>query len=88
MSPEVLLFDEPTSALDPERVNEVLSVMKSLAAEGYTMVVVTHEMEFARQVSNEVVFLEKGILIEKAPPEIFFTQPKSERVKQFLQSSR
>ena len=88
MNPDILFFDEPTSALDPERVNEVLSVMKSLAAEGYTMVVVTHEMEFARQVSNEVVFLEKGILIEKAPPEIFFSQPKSERVRQFLQSSR
>ncbi len=87
MSPEVILFDEPTSALDPELVNEVLGVMKSLAAEGYTMVVVTHEMEFARQVSNEVVFLEKGVLIEKAPPEKFFTNPDSERVRQFLQSS-
>ena len=61
---------------------------KALAAEGYTMVVVTHEMDFARQVSNEVVFLEKGLLIEKAPPEKFFTQPDSERVRQFLQSSR
>jgi polar amino acid transport system ATP-binding protein len=69
----VILFDEPTSALDPELVNEVLGVMKALAAEGYTMVVVTHEMDFARQVSNEVVFLEKGLLIEKAPPEKFFT---------------
>lgn len=88
MSPEVILFDEPTSALDPELVNEVLGVMKSLAAEGYTMVVVTHEMDFARQVSNEVVFLEKGLLIEKAPPEKFFTQPDSERVRQFLHSSR
>ncbi|HBR5115545.1 amino acid ABC transporter ATP-binding protein [Klebsiella pneumoniae] len=88
MSPEVILFDEPTSALDPELVNEVLGVMKALAAEGYTMVVVTHEMDFARQVSNEVVFLEKGLLIEKAPPEKFFTQPDSERVRQFLQSSR
>ncbi|SUB72717.1 L-cystine import ATP-binding protein TcyC [Pluralibacter gergoviae] len=72
MSPEVMLFDEPTSALDPELVNEVLGVMKALAAEGYTMVVVTHEMAFARQVSDEVVFLEKGLLIEKAPPEKFF----------------
>ena len=84
----ITLFDEPTSALDPELVNEVLGVMKALAAEGYTMVVVTHEMDFARQVSNEVVFLEKGLLIEKAPPEKFFTQPDSERVRQFLQSSR
>ena len=75
-------------AQDPELVNEVLGVMKALAAEGYTMVVVTHEMDFARQVSNEVVFLEKGLLIEKAPPEKFFTQPDSERVRQFLQSSR
>lgn len=88
MSPEVILFDEPTSALDPELVNEVLGVMKALAAEGYTMVVVTHEMEFARQVSSEVVFLEKGLLIEKAPPEKFFSNPDSERVRKFLQSSR
>lgn len=88
MSPEVMLFDEPTSALDPELVNEVLGVMKALAAEGYTMVVVTHEMEFARQVSSEVVFLEKGLLIEKAPPEKFFTNPDSERVRKFLQGSR
>ena len=88
MKPSIMLFDEPTSALDPELVNEVLGVMKALAAEGYTMVVVTHEMDFARQVSNEVVFLEKGLLIEKAPPEKFFTQPDSERVRQFLQSSR
>ena len=88
MSPEVILFDEPTSALDPELVNEVLGVMKALAAEGYTMVVVTHEMDFARQVSDEVVFLEKGLLIEKAPPEKFFSNPDSERVRQFLQSSR
>ncbi len=88
MSPEVILFDEPTSALDPELVNEVLGVMKALTAEGYTMVVVTHEMDFARQVSDEVVFLEKGLLIEKAPPEKFFTNPDSERVRQFLQSSR
>lgn len=87
MSPEVILFDEPTSALDPERVNEVLGVMKALAAEGYTMVVVTHEMDFARQVSDQVVFLEKGLLIEQAPPEKFFHHPDSERVRQFLQSS-
>ncbi|BBE79121.1 MULTISPECIES: amino acid ABC transporter ATP-binding protein [Phytobacter] len=88
MSPEVILFDEPTSALDPELVNEVLGVMKNLAAEGYTMVVVTHEMDFARQVSDEVVFLEKGLLIEKASPEKFFTNPNSDRVRKFLQSSR
>ncbi len=88
MSPEVMLFDEPTSALDPERVGEVLAVMKKLSQEGYTMVVVTHEMEFARAVSNQVVFLEKGKLIEQAPPEEFFTHPKSERVQQFLQTVR
>jgi polar amino acid transport system ATP-binding protein len=82
------LFDEPTSALDPERVGEVLAVMKKLSQEGYTMVVVTHEMEFARAVSNQVVFLEKGKLIEQAPPEEFFTRPKSERVQQFLQTVR
>lgn len=86
MSPEVILFDEPTSALDPELVGEVLGVMKDLASEGYTMVVVTHEMDFARQVSDEVVFLDKGVLIEKAPPEKFFTAPDSERVQKFLQS--
>lgn len=87
MEPEVILFDEPTSALDPELVGEVLNVMKALALEGYTMVVVTHEMDFARQVSDQVVFLEKGLLIEQAPPEKFFNNPESERVKQFLKSS-
>ncbi len=84
MEPGVLLFDEPTSALDPELVEEVLLVMKKLSQEGYTMVVVTHEMEFARQVSDQVVFLEKGILIEKSNPEKFFTNPDSPRVRQFL----
>lgn len=84
MEPEVLLFDEPTSALDPELVDEVLLVMKKLSHEGYTMVVVTHEMEFARLVSDQVVFLEKGILIEKSSPQKFFTEPNSPRVRQFL----
>jgi polar amino acid transport system ATP-binding protein len=84
MSPDVLLFDEPTSALDPERVDEVLLVMKKLSQEGYTMVVVTHEMEFARMVSDQVVFLEKGKLIEKSSPEKFFTNPDTERVRAFL----
>ena len=87
MSPEVLLFDEPTSALDPERVGEVLSVMKDLSSEGYTMIVVTHEMEFARAVSDQVVFLEKGLLIEKCAPEKFFTNPDTERVRKFLELS-
>ncbi len=80
MEPEIILFDEP----DPELVEEVLAVMQKLSKEGYTMVVVTHEMEFARQVSDQVVFLEKGILIEKCPPEKFFTNPDSPRVRQFL----
>lgn len=84
MEPEIILFDEPTSALDPELVEEVLAVMKQLSKEGYTMVVVTHEMDFARNVSNQVVFLEKGILIEHCPPEKFFTNPDSPRVRQFL----
>lgn len=86
MSPEVLLFDEPTSALDPERVGEVLSVMKKLSEEGYTMIVVTHEMDFAKAVSDQVVFLDKGILIEKSTPDEFFNNPKSDRVKKFLSS--
>lgn len=87
MSPEVLLFDEPTSALDPERVNEVLSVMKSLAAEGYTMVVVTHEMEFARHVSNHVIFLHQGKIEEEGHPDELFGNPKSPRLQQFLKGS-
>ncbi|KAA8999388.1 amino acid ABC transporter ATP-binding protein [Affinibrenneria salicis] len=88
MSPEVILFDEPTSALDPELVGEVLGVMRTLSGEGYTMVVVTHEMEFARQVSDQVVFLEKGLIIEQAPPDKFFNHSDSERVRQFLQTVR
>ncbi|MFD2237438.1 amino acid ABC transporter ATP-binding protein [Aureimonas populi] len=85
MSPEVILFDEPTSALDPERVGEVLQVMRNLSGEGYTMIVVTHEMDFARAVSDQVVFLDKGVIVEKAPPETFFTNPSSERVRKFLE---
>jgi polar amino acid transport system ATP-binding protein len=84
MEPEVILFDEPTSALDPELVGEVLSVMKSLADDGYTMIVVTHEMDFARKVSDEVVFVDKGLVVERAEPERFFTQSQSERLTQFL----
>lgn len=84
MKPEVILFDEPTSALDPQLVDEVLGVMKELAKEGYTMIVVTHEMEFARQVSHEVVFMDKGLVVERAEPEIFFSQPKSPRLQEFL----
>lgn len=85
MQPKVMLFDEPTSALDPELVGEVLAVIKDLSKEGYTMVIVTHEMEFARAVSDQVVFLDKGIIIEKSPPEEFFVTPKTDRVRRFLE---
>ena len=84
MDPEVILFDEPTSALDPELVGEVLKVMRELAEEGRTMIVVTHEMSFARDVSSQVMFLHQGQIEELAPPSEFFTQPRSERVRQFL----
>jgi len=84
MHPKVMLFDEPTSALDPEMINEVLDVMVELAHEGMTMVVVTHEMGFARKVANRVVFLADGQIVEQAPPEEFFTHPKSDRAKDFL----
>ncbi len=84
MDPEVLLFDEPTSALDPEMVGEVLEVMKELAREGMTMVVVTHEMGFAKEVGTEVVFIDEGVIIEQAPPEEFFKNPKNPRLRDFL----
>ncbi len=84
MDPKVMLFDEPTSALDPEMINEVLDVMVELAQSGMTMVVVTHEMGFARKVANRVVFLSDGQIVEEAPPEEFFTNPKSDRAKDFL----
>lgn len=84
MNPEVMLFDEPTSALDPEMVIEVLEVMQELAKEGMTMVVVTHEMGFARNVGDRVIFLEEGRIIEEAPAEDFFTNPKSKRAIDFL----
>lgn len=84
MDPKVLLFDEPTSALDPEMVGEVLDVMKNLAKEGMTMVVVTHEMGFAREVADRVVFMDAGMLVEQGTPEHFFTNPEHERTKLFL----
>jgi polar amino acid transport system ATP-binding protein len=84
MSPKVLLFDEPTSALDPELRQEVLMVMRQLAGEGMTMLVVTHEMGFARQVGTRVVFMDGGEVVEEAPPERFFTAPSSERAKRFI----
>jgi polar amino acid transport system ATP-binding protein len=83
--PDLLLFDEPTSALDPELVGEVLLVMRDLAREGMTMVVVTHEMGFARDAATRVIFLDRGRVVEQAPPEQFFAQPQSERARQFLQ---
>lgn len=85
MEPEAMLFDEPTSALDPEMVKEVLEVMKSLAHTGMTMAIVTHEMGFAREVADRVLFLDDGILVEDATPQEFFTNPKSERAKTFLE---
>mgnify|MGYP000948398132 CR=1 FL=1 len=84
MKPEILLFDEPTSALDPEMVGEVLSVMRSLASEGLTMIIVTHEMSFARDVSNRVIFMDKGIIAEEGSPEDVFENPKNQRTKEFL----
>lgn len=84
MNPDVLLFDEPTSALDPEMVGEVLSVMKELAKEGMTMIVVTHEMAFAREVANRVLFFNEGIIQEENTPEELFTNPKNQRLKEFL----
>ena len=84
MNPKVMLFDEPTSALDPEMVGEVLDLMKELAAEGMTMVVVTHEMGFAREVADRVIFMSDGVIGEDAPPAEFFANPKNPRLKQFL----
>ena len=86
MDPKVILFDEPTSALDPEMVGEVLDLMKELAHDGMTMVVVTHEMGFAREVADRVLFMCDGVIAEEAPPEEFFTSPKNPRLQQFLQS--
>ena len=88
MDPEVMLFDEPTSALDPELVNEVLRVMRDLADEGRTMIVVTHEMGFARDVSSQVIFLHDGLIEEQGAPKQLFDQPKSERCRQFLAGNK
>ena len=84
MNPDVMLFDEPTSALDPEMVGEVLEVMKNLAKEGMTMVVVTHEMGFAREVADRIIFMDEGVIMEEAPPQEFFDNPKNPRLKAFL----
>ena len=84
MNPKIMLFDEPTSALDPEMIKEVLDVMKDLVSDGMTMVVVTHEMGFAREVAHRVVFMDKGTIVEEAAPNVFFANPKEERTKLFL----
>ena len=84
MEPKVMLFDEPTSALDPEMINEVLEVMQQLARDGMTMIVVTHEMGFARSAANRVVFMADGRIVEEAAPDQFFSNPRSERAKDFL----
>lgn len=83
-NPELILFDEPTSSLDPELIGEVLEVMRQLAAEGMTMLVVTHEMNFARNVSTKVIFMDKGVIVEANAPQAFFDSPKEERTRQFL----
>jgi len=85
MNPKVMLFDEPTSALDPEMIKEVLDVMTALAREGMTMLVVSHEMGFARAAANRVIFMDQGQIIESAPPDEFFTNPKEDRTKRFLE---
>ena len=84
MNPEVILFDEPTSALDPEMVGEVLDLMKALAKEGMTMIIVTHEMGFAREVANKILFIDEGQILESGAPEEFFANPKNPRLKEFL----
>ena len=84
MQPKIMLFDEPTSALDPEMINEVLEVMTNLAREGMTMIVVTHEMGFARRVSTRIIFMDEGQILEDESPELFFTRPKNERTRFFL----
>ena len=84
LNPDVVLFDEPTSALDPELIGEVLGVMKGLAQDGITMIVVTHEMSFARDVANHVIFMEGGVIVEEGAPEQIFDHPQNERTRQFL----
>lgn len=88
MNPQIMLFDEPTSALDPELVGEVLMVMKNLAEEGMTMIVVTHEMGFAREVADRVIFMDKGVIVEEGEPEEFFGNPQQERTQNFLRRIR
>ena len=84
MNPDVILFDEPTSALDPEMVGEVLDLMKALAKEGMTMIIVTHEMGFAKEVANRILFMDEGVILESGSPAEFFEHPKTDRAKEFL----
>ena len=84
MQPKVMLIDEPTSALDPELIYEVLNVMKDLARDGMTMLCVTHEMGFAREVADRVIFIDHGVILEEAAPDVFFTSPQHERTRSFL----
>ena len=86
MHPEIMLFDEVTAALDPEMVREVLDVILELADQGMTMMIVTHEMQFARAVADRIVFMDNGVIVEEGTPEAFFTAPKSERAKEFLRT--
>ncbi len=88
MDPQILLFDEPTSALDPEMVGEVLAIMQQLAKEGLTMLIVTHEMGFARDVADRVVFMDEGVIVEQGAPKDFFTNPQSTRLKEFLRHTK
>jgi polar amino acid transport system ATP-binding protein len=85
MAPDIMLFDEPTSALDPEMVKEVLEVIQTLTSRQMTTLIVTHEMQFARSIADEIWFLDQGRILEKSPPEYFFTQPKTDRAQEFLQ---
>jgi len=87
MEPDIMLFDEPTSSLDPELVGEVLKVMQSLAEEGRTMIIATHEMKFAKEVSSKVIFLDQGLIEEEGPPDDFFNNPQTARLKRFLASN-
>ena len=86
MHPKAMLFDEPTSALDPEMIGEVLNAMTELAADGMTMLIVTHEMNFARRVADRVIFMDGGVIVEEGDPEMFFSFPQTERAKLFLNS--
>ena len=88
MHPKAILFDEPTSALDPEMIGEVLDVMTELAREGMTMVIVTHEMNFARRVADRIIFMDAGTILEESTPEEFFAAPKTQRARDFLNSLR